>query len=86
MTTWPAAPPSFSPAPTPRTSSATLPPAAAGASQWSATRHANILRVTDYVSDAELGPGDDFCITYHLFDMIPEGVTAWSPKYAYAAA
>ncbi|CAN5387981.1 hypothetical protein BH10PSE5_BH10PSE5_02000 [soil metagenome] len=38
------------------------------------------------VSDAELGPGDDFCITYHLFNMIPEGVTAWSPKYEYAAA
>lgn len=38
------------------------------------------------VSDAELGPGDDFCITYHLFNMIPEGVAAWSPKYAYAAA
>jgi predicted dithiol-disulfide oxidoreductase (DUF899 family) len=38
------------------------------------------------VSDAELGPGDDFCITYHLFEMIPEGVAAWSPKYAYQAA
>lgn len=38
------------------------------------------------VSDAELGPGDDFCVTYHLFDMIPEGVAAWSPKYAYQAA
>lgn len=38
------------------------------------------------VSDAELGPGDDFCITWHFFDLIPEGAPAWSPRYAYTAA
>ena len=36
------------------------------------------------VSDAELGPGDDFCVAWHLFDMLPEGAAGWHPKYAYA--
>ena len=36
------------------------------------------------VSDTELGPHDDFCVTWHLFDLIPGGVAAWRPKYAYA--
>jgi len=36
------------------------------------------------VSDQQLGPGDDFCSVYHLFDMIPEGSTGWRPRFAYS--
>ncbi|HLZ07842.1 MAG TPA: DUF899 family protein, partial [Chloroflexota bacterium] len=35
------------------------------------------------VSDAEFGPGDDFSIPWHLFDLIPEGANGWEPKYRY---
>jgi predicted dithiol-disulfide oxidoreductase (DUF899 family) len=35
------------------------------------------------VSDTDLGPGDDFCSVWHLFDMIPEGVNGWRLKYSY---
>jgi predicted dithiol-disulfide oxidoreductase (DUF899 family) len=36
------------------------------------------------VSDAELGPLDDFCVVWHFFSMLPEGAGAWRPKYSYA--
>ncbi len=32
------------------------------------------------VSDTELGPYDDFCAVWHLFDMLPDGVGDWRPK------
>lgn len=35
------------------------------------------------VSDAALGPGDDFCTVWHLFDLIPEGAGDWEPQYKY---
>jgi len=35
------------------------------------------------VSDAALGPGDDFCTVWHLFDLIPEGAGNWEPQYKY---
>ncbi|HKT74429.1 MAG TPA: DUF899 family protein [Steroidobacteraceae bacterium] len=35
------------------------------------------------VSDAEAGPGDDFCSLWHLFDLIPEGSAGWMPKITY---
>lgn len=38
------------------------------------------------VSDTELGPYDDFCVTWHFFDLIPEGVDGWRAQYAYEAA
>ena len=31
------------------------------------------------VSDANLGPGDDFCCIWHLFDLLPEGAAGWQP-------
>ena len=31
-----------------------------------------------------LGPGDDFCSVWHLFDLLPTGANGWSPKYTYA--
>jgi predicted dithiol-disulfide oxidoreductase (DUF899 family) len=36
------------------------------------------------VSDAELGPSDDFCSVWHFLDMLPEGVDGWEPKFKYA--
>ena len=36
------------------------------------------------VSNANLGPGDDFCAAWHLFDLLPEGPDGWGPKYKYA--
>jgi predicted dithiol-disulfide oxidoreductase (DUF899 family) len=38
------------------------------------------------VSDAELGPGDDFCSVWHLFDLLPEGAAGWRPQFRYASA
>ena len=35
------------------------------------------------VSDAPLHPGDDFCALWHIFDLLPEGVGDWAPKYKY---
>jgi predicted dithiol-disulfide oxidoreductase (DUF899 family) len=35
------------------------------------------------VARAEFGPGDDFCATWHLFDLLPGGAGDWSPKNAY---
>jgi predicted dithiol-disulfide oxidoreductase (DUF899 family) len=31
------------------------------------------------VSDANLGPGDDYCAIWHLFDLLPEGAAGWQP-------
>jgi predicted dithiol-disulfide oxidoreductase (DUF899 family) len=36
------------------------------------------------VSDAELGPGDGFCVVYSLFDLVPGSDLNWSPKRSYA--
>ncbi len=36
------------------------------------------------MSDAHLGPGDDFCTLYHLFDLLPDGSAGWSPKFSYS--
>ena len=36
------------------------------------------------VSDSALGPYDDFCSVWHLFDMIPGGAAGWGPKFKYA--
>ncbi len=35
------------------------------------------------VSDRPLGPGDDFCTIWHIFDLIPEGANGWGPKFSY---
>lgn len=35
------------------------------------------------VSDRPLGPGDDFCAIWHIFDLIPEGANGWEPQYKY---
>lgn len=38
------------------------------------------------VAKAFFGPGDDFCATWHLFDLLPQGVNDWEPKLAYSQA
>jgi predicted dithiol-disulfide oxidoreductase (DUF899 family) len=38
-----------------------------------------ILRVVD----THCGPGDDFCVVWHLFDLIPEGAAGWQPQFRY---
>jgi predicted dithiol-disulfide oxidoreductase (DUF899 family) len=35
------------------------------------------------VSDAALGPGDDFCTAWHIFDLLPDGSAGWKPQYRY---
>ena len=35
------------------------------------------------VSDARSEPGDDFCTLWHLFDLMPDGATGFSPKFNY---
>jgi len=32
---------------------------------------------------APLGPGDNFCSVWHLFELLKDGVNKWSPKYNY---
>ena len=36
------------------------------------------------VSDTQLGPRDDFCSVFHLFDLLPGGTAGWSPKFSYS--
>jgi len=36
------------------------------------------------VSDAGLGPGDDFCTLWHFFDLLPEGSGDWRPRFSYS--
>ena len=35
------------------------------------------------VSDAPLGPGDDYCALWHLFDLLDGGPGDWRPKLKY---
>jgi predicted dithiol-disulfide oxidoreductase (DUF899 family) len=37
------------------------------------------------VADTSFEPGDDFCTVWHVFDLIPEGVDGWKPKFRYAS-
>lgn len=36
------------------------------------------------VSDAALGPYDEFCALWHFLDMLPGGAGEWRPKFSYA--
>ena len=35
------------------------------------------------LSDTSLGPNDDFCAAWHLYNLFPEGPDGWEPKYQY---
>lgn len=36
------------------------------------------------LSHADFGPGDGFCVTYHLFDLVPGADPDWEPRWSYA--
>jgi predicted dithiol-disulfide oxidoreductase (DUF899 family) len=36
------------------------------------------------MSDTALGPHDDFCLVWHVFDLLPEGADGWKPRFRYA--
>ena len=38
------------------------------------------------VSDAALGPGDDFCTVWHFLDLLPAGAGEWEPDFTYRDA
>jgi len=40
-----------------------------------------ILRLSDVGSR----PGDDFCMAWHLFDLLPEGPAGWQPQLRYGS-
>ena len=35
------------------------------------------------VASAGFGPGDEYCSTWHLFDLLDGGARDWAPKYEY---
>ena len=35
------------------------------------------------IAKAAFGPGDVFCSTWHLFDLLAKGPNGWEPKYKY---
>lgn len=50
-----------------------------GVSTFHKTPQGKIVRV----AKAEFGPGDVFCSTWHLFDLLAKGANGWEPKYKY---
>jgi len=42
-------------------------------------KNGKILRV----ADEPFSPGDDFCIVWPIFDLLPGGADGWRPKYQY---
>ena len=35
------------------------------------------------VGTANVGPGDDFCSAWHIFDLLQDGPKQWGPKIEY---
>ena len=35
------------------------------------------------ISDTGLGPDDEFCVVWSLFDLLPVGPDSWRPRYSY---
>ncbi len=35
------------------------------------------------VARDEFGPGDDYCIIWHFFDLLPLGTNGWEPRFSY---
>jgi len=35
------------------------------------------------IAHAPFGPGDEFCATWHIFDMLKAGSDGWTPQFAY---
>ncbi len=51
-----------------------------GVSTFQKTRNGKIVRV----ARARFGPGDPFCGLWHLFELLADGPSDWSPRYRYA--
>lgn len=50
-----------------------------GVSTFHKTSKGKIVRI----AKAGFGPGDIFCSTWHLFDLLAKGANGWEPKYRY---
>jgi len=50
-----------------------------GVSVFHRTKDGRIFRV----SKDEFGPGDEYCIVWHFFDLLPEGSKGWEPRFRY---
>jgi len=50
-----------------------------GISTFHRDRSGKIYRV----AHTWFGPGDNFCSTWHIFDMLENGVNGWSPRFEY---
>lgn len=35
------------------------------------------------IAKDKFGPGDNYCIVYHLFNLLPKGSNGWKPKFSY---
>ncbi len=35
------------------------------------------------IAKSYFGPGDDYCVIWHFFSLLPNGSKGWHPKYAY---
>jgi len=47
------------------------------------TFHKDADGVIRRISTASLGPGDEFCAVWHIFDMLKDGPNGWEPKFKY---
>jgi predicted dithiol-disulfide oxidoreductase (DUF899 family) len=36
------------------------------------------------IASRTFGPGDDFCTTWHIFDLLADGTKGWEPQFRYA--
>ena len=43
--------------------------------------HKNADGSITHVSHAFFGPGDEYCVVWHLFDLLPMGINGWEPKF-----
>jgi predicted dithiol-disulfide oxidoreductase (DUF899 family) len=51
-----------------------------GISTFKKQANGKITRVTSRI----FGPGDDFCTTWHIFDLLSNGSNGWEPKFRYS--
>lgn len=50
-----------------------------GVSIFHKTKDGKIFRI----AKDRFGPGDNYCIVYHFFDLLPKGSAGWMPKFEY---
>jgi predicted dithiol-disulfide oxidoreductase (DUF899 family) len=51
-----------------------------GVSVYRKERDGSIFRV----AVDQFGPGDDYCIIWHFFDLLPLGSNGWEPRFSYS--